>query len=851
MDSLAEIKEGCQLYEELSSLLKGAAMHPRKWLSNSSAVLARIPETDRASEINLEEGQLPSVKALGVLWLAEEDVFTFHLTAPEEDFKITKRSLLRKVASIFDPLGLVSPYVVRGKMLMQEVWASGIDWDDEVPEILEKKARDWMTEISYLAEAKVPRCIQLQEKAVSIEIHSFGDASADAHGAAIYTRVTYDSGMVTSRLIASKTKVAPLVATSIPKLEMMAILNLQLAQSVVTALKVSLRDVTFWSDSLNVLWWIRRPSRKLKIFIANRVGEIQSHTDPSQWRYIATKQNPADLPSRGVKAADLVSQQLWWRGPAFLLEHKTEWPENQFERGAEAVDEVKTTEIGLFTTGAVNLLDTRLDPTHHSSWLRLTRLHAWVQRFLENCTTSPVSRTRGELTAEEIHDAELFLIRQAQVESFKDEFTALKNGRELPKSSPLASLKSKLDRDQILRVDGRLEYAENLTFDAKHPIVLPRKHRTTQLIVQAYHEQGHHVAVTNQTLAALSAKYWIIRGREEVRDGEANCNFCKRRKARIVNQVVAPLPKSRVTQPLRAFTVTSVDYAGPFLTKQSRRVQTKRWLCLFTCHASRALHLEMAYSMNTDSFLNAFHRFVNRRGVPLEMTSDNGSNFVGANRELMELITQLDRDKIVRETAGQGVKWTFFPPLGPHFGGLHESLVKSAKRAIKAILERADITDEELQTAFTGAEALLNSRPLTYQSADARDEMPLTPNHFLHGQCGGQFAPEVIDTIDGTRFSPARRWRRVQDLLKHFWRRWQSEWLPLLQHRQKWRDTKKDLTVGTVVLVADPGSTRGTWPLGRITEVFPGKDGHTRVARIQVGEKTMLRPIVRLCPLEC
>ena len=301
-------------------------------------------------------------------------------------------------------------------------------------------------------------------------------------------------------------------------------------------------------------------------------------------------------------------------------------------------------------------------------------------------------------------------------------------------------------------------------------------------------------------------------------------------------------------QPVRAFAVTSVDYAGPFLTKQGRgKIQTKRWLCLFTCHASRALHLEMAYSLNTDSFLNAFHRFINRRGVPLEMTSDNGTNFVGANRELMELVTQFDNDKIVRETAVRGIKWTFNPPLGPHFGGLHESLVKSAKRAIHSVLQKADISDEELSTAFTGAEALLNARPLLYQSADPRDEPANTPNHFLHGQCGGQFAPDIVDNTD---FNPRRRWRVVQELLEHFWSRWMREWLPLLQQRHKWKDIKTDMEVGDVVLVADPGSKRGNWPLGRVTEVFPGRDGHRRVVRVQVGDKTLIRPIVRLCPLQ-
>ena len=152
----------------------------------------------------------------------------------------------------------------------------------------------------------------------------------------------------------------------------------------------------------------------------------------------------------------------------------------------------------------------------------------------------------------------------------------------------------------------------------------------------------------------------------------------------------------------------------------------------------------------------------------LVMLSDNGGNFVGANKELCDLVKELDQEKITKSTANQGINWKFNPPLAPHFGGVHESMIKAAKRAIHAILGNADITDEELTTAFTGAEALLNSRPLTYQSANPEDDVPLTPNHFLFGQIGGQFAPE---SVDHTAFNPKKRWRRVQELVRHFWHR--------------------------------------------------------------------------------
>jgi len=161
----------------------------------------------------------------------------------------------------------------------------------------------------------------------------------------------------------------------------------------------------------------------------------------------------------------------------------------------------------------------------------------------------------------------------------------------------------------------------------------------------------------------------------------------------------------------------------------------------------------MAYGLDTGSFLNAFYRMANPRGLPEETTSDNSTNFVRAERELKELVEQLDQDKIEKSAANKGIKWSFNPPWAPQFGGVHETMIKSVNRATYEILGTADMTDEELMTVFTGAEALINSRPLTYQSANSSDDTPITPNHFLIGQVGGQFA---TGSVDSGQFSPKK-----------------------------------------------------------------------------------------------
>ncbi|XP_067668344.1 uncharacterized protein [Haliotis asinina] len=171
-------------------------------------------------------------------------------------------------------------------------------------------------------------------------------------------------------------------------------------------------------------------------------------------------------------------------------------------------------------------------------------------------------------------------------------------------------------------------------------------------------------------------------------------------------------------------------------------------------------------------------------------------------------------------------------------------MVKSAKKAIFAILGNSAVTDEELMTAFIGAEALINSRPLTYQTAHPRDDVPLTPNHFLQGQAGGFFAPESVDT---TPFNPKKRWRRIRELIRHFWSRWMKEWIPSLNRRRKWFT---HLKVNDIVLVISPNTPRGHWPMGRIIQTYPGKDGHTRVVDIQIGQTVVTRPVTKVCSLE-
>ena len=379
-------------------------------------------------------------------------------------------------------------------------------------------------------------------------MHTFTDALGDAYGAVTYVRYQYNDGTVSTSLVASKTRAAPLSATSTPRLELMgAVLGLRLALSIAKVLKIDQNLLTFWSDSINVLWWIRKPSRSFRPFIANRIGEIHDSSSPTPWRHLNTHQNPADLPTRGISVTEVKRSEMWWKGPNFLSMPEDTWPKSDAtpearlevrSKKARATFDVPGTESVLFAL--TRKTTWRLDPSRYSSWTRLLRVRTWVYRFVNNCGKPPEERSFGELSSQEISNTETDIIKEAQQEAFQEEYKALVNFKSIPQNSKVLCLNPILDEDGLLRSDGRLRYADCLTFDARYPIILPRKSGETRLIVKSYHERGNHAVGTNHTSSLLSARFWVMQGREEIRDWERECCECRKRKTKAAKQIMAP-----------------------------------------------------------------------------------------------------------------------------------------------------------------------------------------------------------------------------------------------------------------------------------------------------------------------
>lgn len=271
-------------------------------------------------------------------------------------------------------------------------------------------------------------------------------------------------------------------------------------------------------------------------------------------------------------------------------------------------------------------------------------------------------------------------------------------------------------------------------------------------------------------------------------------------------QKVADLPLICITPDLPPFTHTGV------IKVKNGCSRVKRYGALFTCLSSRAVHLEMAYSLDTDSCISALRRVICRRGQVKEIVSDNGTNFVGTECELREAFAQLNLNKIQRSIHAEGIKWSFNPPYSSHHGGVWERLIRTVKKILYSITKEQTMDDEGLQTALCEVEA--NDRPITVLSDDPKDPEPLTPNHLRQMRGMPTLPPASIAAEDGNR---SNTYQTSFGSAGH-------GSIPLMQERQKWNEVKGNLKPGNIMLIIDESSPRNSWPMGRITETFTDKD---------------------------
>ncbi|GFT97243.1 integrase catalytic domain-containing protein [Trichonephila clavipes] len=681
--------------KDIAHVLSTRGFHLRKWNSNSTEFLAQFSEhSSHDARVEFSKDSNESSKVLGLFWNSSNDTFGFQpsleLTPP-----LTKRH-----------------------------------WDSPIPQQL---TEDWLrfqkafNAINYLT---VPRWVILTADNI-VELHGFADASSLAYAAAIYCRQKHN-GKIKVQLLVSKTKVAPVKQVSIPRLELCgAHLLSKLFKSVLRTLKYYTFDVFAWTDSKIVLSWLSGHPRQWKTFVANRTSEIIEVLPTKHWRHVPSKENPADIASRGIDPKCLPDCKLWWQGPPWLRLETSSWPKAESSCD-EASDEIASQGSSI-SSSHIN-------------------------------TTS--------LTFSETKTAEETIIRWVQGFYFQEEIRSIKKQISLPPKSPLRSLHPFIDEHGLVRVGGRLQNSQ-LRFNSKHPIILPSQHSISELLIKEQHIAHLHAGPT--LLAhVLRQSHWIVGSRKLINKCIRKCLKCNKFKTSTTTpQLMGNLPKHRVTLE-RPFFSCGIDYAGPVLIKCNKgrgTKSTKGYIALFVCLATKAVHIEAVGDLTTDSFIAALRRFSARRGAPRHIYSDNGTNFVGARRKLDEIrklwLSLPTNEAISYYLSKSSIDWHFIPPSSPHFGGIWESGIRSVKFHLKRVLGETILTFEELTTLLTQIEGLLNSRPLSYvNDSDIECISTLTPSHFLTGDVLLS-VPEELPSTSNHR----DRWELLQNIKRGFWKK--------------------------------------------------------------------------------
>ena len=812
------------MFNEANQLMSSAGMTFAKWGSNHINLSERF-----GTPLN----PTGTHKVLGMKWVPGADVFAFDGLDTSDTLCLTKRVVLSLISRLFDPLGLLHPFTIRAKIQFQELWREGYEWDMLLNDEYASEFRKWLQELTELRQWTIPRrylTCSLWSENPRLSLHGFGDASPQAYGACVYLVSQTDTGYESS-LVMARARVAPLKQNSLPRLELLgSLLVARLIKYVKNALGLEQVTCHCWTDSMVALAWIQGDPIRWKTFVANRVSEIQKLTDRNLWRHCPGVANPADHMTRGLSASELMTSQNWLHGPIDLISRVENASENKSENASvvklpfseEDAQTVAREQRPSHSLSVQTPTVPFFDVTRHSSFTKAMRVMAYVLRF---CSCVRGKRTVGDLSFDELTEAKFALLKVTQSAAYGKELNALQGGSPIPNSSSIKKLSPFLGEYGLLRVEGRLQFAD-LPDETRHPVIIPKGHMAT-LLARHVHLAKKHAGV-NSMLVDLRNAYWIVGARRICKAVTRNCKACQRFDAKPLNQPMAPLPKDRVKR-ASPFATSGIDHAGPLYCKD--QPGKKFYILLFTCAVTRAVHLELVESMSCEDTVLALRRFFARRGMATTLVSDNAKGFVAAKDKMLELY------------GTEGPEWHCIVPRAPWWGGFYERLVGVVKSSLKKSIGRGNYNRVELETILHEVEGCVNSRPLTFVGDEIQASHPLTPSSFLIGR------DSVLSKAESGKDSNLEEMYEMRaEVMNEFWAVWRDEYIKNLPP-YRGNTHGKEVKIGSVVLIEGEGR-RLDWPLGLITKVHEGKDGLIRAVTLKTQKGLIQRPIQRLRDLE-
>ena len=843
----------------------GLRLH--KFASNDASVMRAFQPEDLAKDlINLDfQKDLPLQRSLGLVWNLKLDTFQFSISS--ELKPLSRRGVLSTVNSLYDPLGFLSPVTITGKIILRKIVSSTRDWDEPLPDDLAHEWNDWRTSLSAAEDIRIPRVVVPNPSdATRKELWVYSDASEQAISAVVYLRTLYQDGSSATGFLLGKSKVAPPSGHTIPRLELCAaVMAVDLSQIALEQLQIDVDDVKYFTDSRVVLGYISNEKKRFFTYVANRVAHIRSISEPDQWNYVNTHDNPADVGSRGISAAD-IAESLWLTGPAQSLSVAENTASTELDLPAPPdvyplINPDEDAEVRCKTSHVVT--DVRSSLGSHrflrfSSWKSLVRAIALLQRFLMSRKDKEKKLDFSRKTVESLERAERFIIQCVQSEAFAKELVCLMADKPLPKDSHIVSLDPTLDEDSLMRVGGRLKrLSESSVF--KTPVLIPGKHHIATLLARKCHLDVHHQGRHFTEGRVRSSGFWITGCKRLVSSLIHKCVMCRKLRGKLEVQKMSDLPSDRITPGQPPFTSVGIDIFGPWevVTRRTRggAANSKRWAALFTCLVTRAVHIEVFEEMSASSFINALRRFIALRGKVDIIRSDRGTNFVGSVNPLQINAINVEDGPVRDFLYNSGTTWIFNPPHSSHMGGVWERMIGTTRRILDSMLLEygsRTLTHEVLATFLAEVTSIINSRPLVPVSSDAQSPIVLTLSILLTQKTDSEEA--IVVPVDSDPKDLLRKqWKRVQHLAAVFWKRWRGEYLQTLQTRRKWFDKKRNLSEGDVVLLKEKDAARNDWPLGVVLRAMPSLDGCVRKAEVRVvrGERSTsyVRPVTEIVVL--
>jgi len=846
--------EAKELVTQIYELLLKASMTPHKFASNDPSILDSIPSELRNPKT--------TIKVLGVQWDTIEDKLLFNFVEKfEQSNKDTKLTFLQQSAKIFDPLGLISPLTTTVKILFQQIWLNKLDWDDPLPPSTQQEWTSWQDEIKKIKDLKKDRYFFDKSKGMPkrVELLAFGDASIKAYATAVYVKGIYTDNSSTCTLVFSKTRVTPIKMTGLVQ-KPETIVRLELLAALITARavdyiscglskKLNVDAIHCFTDSMINLHRIRNGPDKYKIWVGHRIKEILSLTKKENWRHCPGALNPADLPSRGMTADELIQSDLWWKGPEFATKTEEFWPQDSTLEQSQMDSELKKSKPFAFNTQKVSQEFSTVF-NRFSSWTKTVNLFAVILRL--GCPAHKQFQRKPQ-SLKEKNMTEMFLFRISQKKGFVKEFSAFQKSEEINlKNSQLKDYNPRWDcKKRLIISESRLTQSD-LPEDTKRPIILPKNCEIVDKFVQYLHEiEGH--SGPEHILSVVRQKFRLIQGRRQIRRILHKCLKRGCVKPTPLTQQMAPLPPER-TNDQAAFRHTAVDLFGPLFAKHwcqfdkcPHPPQTKVYGALFTCFHSRAVHLELIRDQGTEEFMAAFRSFVGRRGTPNTMYSDNAKNFKSACKEIRSLYRSINWSKVKETGLINKIDWQFSTERAPWTNAICERMVRSVKAPLRIILGSANLTYRQLSVILTEVEGIVNNRPLSLVTDHPDDLIPITPAELIIGRKMNQL-PDP--NIQHNETNIVHLWRKRQATLNSFWKRWRNDYLLAQDVRKKWRTPSHENLVNKLVLIRDDNMARNEWKFGKITDTVKSKDGLIRTVVVKTPTSILRRPIQRISLFE-